>query len=404
MMGRCARRIAVSMSRKFAESGVYVVLYPLSVSRYFIGILEPANSSDSFENSLRATPGSPIDGVAGGAKALGPGSTVMVFPYGLGLKTRGIRTAHEGVADAEILRVKSSAVIADDVAPCFSGPDRELVAEVYYRSTDSEAIADSSYHVVSSGTEQYRGAFERLKFEIRTGNTYQAVISSQATIAFEEGWGSHFSSVMGCGSGRLMPYLYHGPNGLFYGSSIVPHLRVRGSTASTTVVAGTLSDLSDSSSHTSRHEAEHLMLVDLERNDLGAISTSDGVQVGKLLTPQVLGKSKYLTTTVKAEIEDGSSLLRAMLCNFPRSVVTGGPKIRTMQIIDDLEQRARGYYGGALGIVNPAGTTVDSLTILGCVIVVGDNGLIPTGGGVTIASSLENELQEIESKRKVLLR
>jgi anthranilate synthase component 1 len=403
-----ARSIAVSTVRNLARIGRRTVLYPFSINSFLVAItgdhevLGLADSTTLRENLHRMI--SRSSGPAREIGAFGVGNTVFALSYDLGECLRGVSGTERAKVLAEISTVESALLVRTGQEPKVDGPEASLLADL----ADKHGPPPRSLPgctVVDDGKTAYASVFNQLKDQLKRGNSYQTVLSSEATIRFDETWLEHFDTVFAGRVGRLMPYLYSGAGALFYGNSVVPHLRANKNTAETIVVAGTLpvAEGSTGVEHSGRHRAEHLMLVDLERNDLGAVAEPDGVLTGDVMHAEPWGATSYLTTRVRARTATDRTPTDVLLANLPRSVVTGAPKRRTMEIIRRLENRSRGFYGGVLGLAGHSGRRLHALTILGCVLVDGDTGRIPTGGGVTLASQLKDELAEIDAKRRTLL-
>lgn len=156
-----------------------------------------------------------------------------------------------------------------------------------------------------------------------------------------------------------------------------------------------------------KDRAENAMIVDLLRNDLGRISRPGGVTWTKVFEPERYETVWQLTSTVSSELRPGTGLLDAFRALFPCGSVTGAPKVRTMEIIADLEDSPRGVYCGAVGYVAPQGAgppaAVFNVAIRTVVLDsesrVADYGV---GGGITYDSSASDEYDELVAKARVL--
>jgi anthranilate synthase component 1 len=139
--------------------------------------------------------------------------------------------------------------------------------------------------------------------------------------------------------------------------------------------------------------AEHQMLVDLARNDLGRIAVPGGVRVEKPLALQRTSHVLHLTTTVKAELKPGLDALDVLASAFPAGTVSGAPKIRACQRIAELEGEARGPYGGALVRLGSDGV-LDTALILRTAVYAGGAAWLQAGAGVVRASDPGREYLE----------
>jgi para-aminobenzoate synthetase component 1 len=143
--------------------------------------------------------------------------------------------------------------------------------------------------------------------------------------------------------------------------------------------------------------AEHLMIVDLERNDLGRIAEIGSVRVDALGYPLALPTVHHLVSTVSCRVRPTATVADILRATFPGGSITGAPKIRAMQIIDELEPARRGPYTGAIGYLGAAGAIDLSIAIRGAVLASGELRL-HVGGGIVADSTAERELAETEEK------
>jgi para-aminobenzoate synthetase component 1 len=152
-----------------------------------------------------------------------------------------------------------------------------------------------------------------------------------------------------------------------------------------------------------KDRAEHVMIVDLERNDLGRVCETGTVRVARLLRPESHGTVHHLVSSVRGRLGvdvDLASLLHAV---FPGGSITGAPKVRAMEIIAELEDEARGVYTGAIGLLDPAGDLELALPIRTAVV---RDGLLRyhAGGGIVADSDPALELAECWVKTAALRR
>jgi anthranilate synthase component 1 len=148
--------------------------------------------------------------------------------------------------------------------------------------------------------------------------------------------------------------------------------------------------------------AEHNMLVDLGRNDIGKISRFGSVAVEKYLSVERFSHVMHIGSTVKGVIAEGKSALDAIDAVLPAGTLSGAPKIRACQIINELENNKRGIYGGAIGYICFSGNLDTCIAIR---IAFKKNGkvFIRSGAGIVADSVSENEYKECENKMKAVL-
>jgi anthranilate synthase component 1 len=152
-----------------------------------------------------------------------------------------------------------------------------------------------------------------------------------------------------------------------------------------------------------KERAEHIMLLDLARNDVGRVSKIGSVQVDDFMTIERYSHVMHLVTNVSGQLREGITPFDALRAGFPAGTVSGAPKIRAMEIISELEGEQRGVYAGAVGYFSHTGNQETAIALRTMVI---KNGCayIQAGGGVVADSLPENEYQESLNKAKALLR
>lgn len=148
--------------------------------------------------------------------------------------------------------------------------------------------------------------------------------------------------------------------------------------------------------------AEHMMLVDLGRNDLGAVCIPESVKVTKLKEIQKFSSVMHLTSVVVGELAKNKSIIDALCSVFPAGTLTGAPKIRAMEIIDELEVSKRGLYGGAICVVDNQ-NNLDACIAIRMAILKDQVAYVRAGAGVVFDSNPESESEETKHKANAIL-
>jgi anthranilate synthase component 1 len=148
--------------------------------------------------------------------------------------------------------------------------------------------------------------------------------------------------------------------------------------------------------------AEHVMLVDLGRNDLGRVAAAGSVHVDTFMDVERYSHVMHIVSNVEGEIAGGKSALDALLACFPAGTVSGAPKVRAMEVIDELEPEARGPYAGAVGYLSFSGD-LDTCITIRTLVVHGDEISVTAGAGIVADSDPETEEKETENKAAALL-
>jgi anthranilate synthase component 1 len=152
-----------------------------------------------------------------------------------------------------------------------------------------------------------------------------------------------------------------------------------------------------------KERAEHIMLVDLGRNDLGRVASSGTVHVDELMTVERYSHVMHIVSNVTANLEAGKDAFDVLRATFPAGTLSGSPKIRAMEIIEELEPTRRGYYGGCVGYFDYSGNMDVAITIRSALL---ENGMVTvqSGGGIVADSKPEVEYQECMNKAKAMMK
>ena len=273
---------------------------------------------------------------------------------------------------------------------------------------DGEAPVDAGETNMSD--ERFREIVVSMKEHVFAGDIYQGVPSRR--LSFPAGRGG-FPIYRRLRVTNPAPYMFFVRMlGIeLAGSSPEPLVRVEGRTVSTRPIAGTRprgeTELRD---RLYEHElladpkerAEHAMLVDLARNDLGRVCTPGTVRPTELMTVERFSRVMHIVSTVEGELADEHHPLDALAVTFPAGTVTGAPKRRAMELIAEHEPSARGPYAGVVGYCTFAGDLDFCITIRTAVIADG-RAHVQTGAGIVADSDPEVELAETKAKAAALL-
>src|SRR5262245_52202121 len=265
----------------------------------------------------------------------------------------------------------------------------------------------SSNHTREKFEEQVRAAKEY----IAAGDIYQVVLSQrfEADISADP-----FTVYRALRHVNPSPYMYFIRMGgvSVVGSSPEMLVRVEGSRVETHPIAGTRRRgrnddedmrLAEELKRNEKERAEHVMLVDLGRNDVGRVC-----QYGSVRVPQFMGLERFshvmhLTSIVEGKLADDRDRLDALVSCFPAGTVSGAPKVRAMQIINELEPSGRGLYAGAVGYLDFAGN-LDFCIAIRTVIISRGRAYVQAGAGIVMDSNPAAEYDETCDKAKALLR
>ena len=152
-----------------------------------------------------------------------------------------------------------------------------------------------------------------------------------------------------------------------------------------------------------KERAEHIMLVDLARNDVGRVAQPKTIELSDLMAVERYSHVMHIVSDVKGKLAEGMTAFDALRAALPVGTVSGAPKIRAMEIIDEFERTRRGPYGGAVGYVDFSGN-MDTCITLRTMVITGGKAYLQAGGGIVADSVPADEYEETINKAKALLR
>jgi anthranilate synthase component 1 len=152
-----------------------------------------------------------------------------------------------------------------------------------------------------------------------------------------------------------------------------------------------------------KERAEHIMLVDLGRNDVGRVSKYRTVKLEDVMVIERYSHVMHIVSEVSGELREDTTALDALKACIPAGTLSGAPKVRAMEIVDELEPTKRGPYGGAAGYFDFSGN-MDTCIVIRTMVLDGQTAYVQAGGGVVADSVPEREYEETLNKAKALLR
>jgi anthranilate synthase component 1 len=259
--------------------------------------------------------------------------------------------------------------------------------------------------------DKYMAGVERIHEYIVAGDIFQVQLARRIAVPHDFPGEALYRALRAL---NPSPYMYHLLlDGIeLVGSSPELLLRVSGGRATVRPIAGTRprgataeqdAELVAELSSDEKERAEHVMLVDLGRNDIGRIAEYGSVEVSDYMVIERYSHVFHLVSQVDGRLRSGLDALDAFRAAFPAGTLTGAPKVRAMEIIDELEPERRGAYGGAVGYLAAGGARMDlAITIRTCVIADGVAN-VQAAAGIVLDSVPEMEWAETESKMRAML-
>ena len=292
----------------------------------------------------------------------------------------------------------------------------ELIASVAKRlHTQLPAGAKKTpalYQFDSNTTrEEYHAMVARAKEYIAAGDIFQVVPSQRFSAKFAL---PHFALYRSLRHTNPSPFLFflNFGNYSLVGSSPEILVRLRESKVTIRPIAGTRKRGANKTEDEAlakdlladpKEIAEHLMLLDLGRNDVGRIAKVGTVEVTERMIIERYSHVMHIVSNVEGEIDPRYDAIDALIAGFPAGTVSGAPKIRAMEIIDELEKERRSFYGGCVGYFS-AGGSMDTCITLRTGLIKDGTLYVQAGGGVVADSDPESEYQESCNKARALMR
>jgi anthranilate synthase component 1 len=270
-------------------------------------------------------------------------------------------------------------------------------------------IAEISTEEMTSnlGKEKFLAGIQKLKHHIREGDIFQAVLSEQFSHPYSGDTLDLFEILAEISPAPYQFYFTLGEKS-YLGASPEMLLKSTGETIETHPIAGTRPRGVDAEDEKRQEQqlmksvkerAEHLMLVDLARNDIGRVSKPGTVSVNSFMKLRKFGGVMHLVSTVTGKRKSETAPLSAFASCFPAGTLSGAPKIRAMDLISEIEGKPRGFYGGAFIVASVTGD-LDSCIAIRSISVENGIAIVQAGAGIVADSMPEKEYAEIQHKTK----
>jgi len=283
---------------------------------------------------------------------------------------------------------------------------------------DSLAVRLPSWHLRVAGAGEVRSNFERGEFEkaverckeyITAGDIFQVVLSQRFSVEVDA---KPFDLYRVLRTINPSPYMFHLACGdvSIIGASPEMLCRVEERAVEVRPIAGTRprgaderedDELAEELLADPKERAEHIMLVDLGRNDVGRVSTYGSVAAQELMHVEKYSHVMHIVSNVHGRLREGCDAFDALYSCFPAGTLSGAPKIRAMEIIDELEPVRRGIYGGALGYIDFSGN-LDSCIVIRTMVYRDGVATVQAGAGIVADSVPSREYEETVNKAKAL--
>lgn len=309
---------------------------------------------------------------------------------------------------------------AGDAAAAWHDAQQRVDATVALLSGPSTGLGVDDISVKGELEPAYTSNFTQDEFEqavrkcveyIRAGDIFQVVISQRLEMTVQSDPFEIYRTLRVVNPSPFMFFL-RTPDATLVGSSPEIMCRVVDGQVTVRPLAGTRPRgtteeedrrLADELLADPKERAEHVMLVDLGRNDVGRVARYRTVELTDVMTIERYSHVMHITSNVNGQLDEGLDAFDALRACLPAGTVSGAPKVRAMEIIDELEPHRRGPYAGAVGYFDFGGN-MDTCIALRTMVVQGDRVYVQAGAGIVADSVPENEYQETLNKAQGLLR
>jgi anthranilate synthase component 1 len=319
-----------------------------------------------------------------------------------------------------IAAVAHAHVNPEDLAGCYQAACRRVdrIVERLHQGvadlqlTDISPIGEAALPYTSNFTpEAFESSVEKCKEYIKAGDIFQVVLSQRLETETSARSFDIYRTLRVVNPSPFLFYLKSGPVCLV-GSSPEIMCRVEADRITIRPLAGTRrrgrteeedDALAAELLADPKERAEHIMLVDLGRNDVGRVARYGTVQLSDVMTVERYSHVMHLCSTVTGRLQPDKSAFDALRSCLPAGTLSGAPKVRAMEIIDELEPHRRGPYGGAVGYIDFGGN-MDTCIALRTLVLKGQTAYLQAGAGIVADSVPANEREETMNKARGLLR
>jgi anthranilate synthase component 1 len=312
------------------------------------------------------------------------------------------------------------AKIESDLNKSYADACRRVDRFVEKLSATSDSLAPVDIDIRGDANVQYQSNFTQPQFEaavrkcneyIRAGDIFQVVISQRLAVPFATDPFELYRTLRVVNPSPFMFFL-RTPQCTLVGSS--PEIMVRVVDGKVTVrpLAGTRrrgrtdeedQRLAEELLADPKERAEHVMLVDLGRNDVGRVAKFGSVEISDVMVIERYSHVMHITSNVTGQLTDDRDAFDALAACLPAGTVSGAPKVRAMQVIDELEPHRRGPYAGAVGYIDFAGN-MDTCIALRTIVIQDGVAYVQAGAGIVADSVPEREYEETLNKARGLLK
>jgi anthranilate synthase component 1 len=343
-------------------------------------------------------------------------SAILIFDHRL----RSLKiVVNAFLEDGEIEKVYSRAKESiNDIARKLAQPTQLPLVPI---AEDGRQSAVSDVASVDSARQSYESNFEpeefmravnRAKEYILEGDIFQVVLSLRFESPFRGTPLDFYRCLRFINPSPYMFCLNFGGDFSLVGSSPEMHVRLTGDTLEIRPIAGTrargVTPAQDEANATElladpKERAEHIMLVDLARNDVGRVAEFGSVRVTEFMQIERYSHVMHIVSNVVGRLRSGCSVFDIVRATFPAGTVSGAPKIRAMQIIGELEKTRRGCYAGAIGYFGFDGN-FDSCIALRCAVLKNEHAYFQAGAGIVADSDPQREHEETVNKARAMMK